>query len=427
MPQGTPLADADRNDASLASIPFVRRLVDGIAGVLELAHTVGLSHGAVEQQSIVIGRDGTPVLVGLGIGVNGFSHDQADLALLAINLLAKEPWSEPAPDNRFARAQQLPEHLANYTQRISGVLTRATDPDPSSHSPIAEFAEALRRGCPIFRRGPRAGRARRNLVAKHRVGETAGREGRGVRTGVRSARQPQPSSPRWPAGRYEGRAVGSRLRVISPGHVRRRAGGFPRSSLPRHPGTSCHRSSSEGLPEEFIDAIAPQFEVKPVKKGVPPMLVLIVGLVGIAFLLAVARMATSDHRQLAARLQKRLDRRTIREGRERAGPDAASAPAAVGKRSAARSSLPPYHAATRPPRNASPAPTVSTTSIGQAGSSITASPRTSTAPSEPQVMIVAFRSNRSLSMDAAAAMAWRSVIEDGAGPLLRGDSQLTRQ
>ena len=48
----------------------------------------------------------------------------------------------------------------------------------------------------------------------------------------------------------------------------------------------------EGLPQEFIDAIAPQFEVKPVKKGVPPMLVLIVGLVGIAFLLAVARMAT---------------------------------------------------------------------------------------------------------------------------------------
>ena len=55
VPPGTPLADAVRNDASPASIPFVQRLVDGIAGVLELAHSVGLSQGAVERQSIVIG------------------------------------------------------------------------------------------------------------------------------------------------------------------------------------------------------------------------------------------------------------------------------------------------------------------------------------------------------------------------------------
>jgi hypothetical protein len=49
---------------------------------------------------------------------------------------------------------------------------------------------------------------------------------------------------------------------------------------------------TEGLPQELIDLIAPQFEVKPVKKGVPPLLVMIVGFVGIAFLLALARMVT---------------------------------------------------------------------------------------------------------------------------------------
>jgi hypothetical protein len=50
---------------------------------------------------------------------------------------------------------------------------------------------------------------------------------------------------------------------------------------------------TRGLPEEFLRAIAPQFEVKPVTKArLNPMFVMIVGCVGIAFLLALAGLIT---------------------------------------------------------------------------------------------------------------------------------------
>jgi hypothetical protein len=46
---------------------------------------------------------------------------------------------------------------------------------------------------------------------------------------------------------------------------------------------------TRGLPEEFLRSIAPQFELKPnTKPRMNPMFVMIVGCVGIAFLLALA-------------------------------------------------------------------------------------------------------------------------------------------
>jgi len=292
VPPGTPLADAVRNDASPASIPFVQRLVDGIAGVLELAHSVGLSHGAVERQSIVIGRDGSPVLIGLGIGVNGFSHDQADLALLAINLLAQEPWSEPAPDNGVARAQQLRAHLANYTERISGVLARATDPDPSERFPsIAEFAkrfaEAVQYSAEdLVQAGQDAVSSQNTELAKLLAEKAAAYapESEALANLNHRLRGGLPVATRGSLSVAGFESPNPAMADAVPGLSSVESPATPRNQLPPE--------LLEGLPQEFIDAIAPQFEVKPIKKGVPPMLVLIVGLVGIAFLLAVARMAT---------------------------------------------------------------------------------------------------------------------------------------
>ena len=49
---------------------------------------------------------------------------------------------------------------------------------------------------------------------------------------------------------------------------------------------------TQGLPQEFLDAIAPQFNVKPVKKGMNPLFVLIIGGGGVVLLLAIAGLAT---------------------------------------------------------------------------------------------------------------------------------------
>ena len=51
-------------------------------------------------------------------------------------------------------------------------------------------------------------------------------------------------------------------------------------------------SSTEGLPPEFLETIASQFAVKPVKKGMHPLLILMMGAAGVILLLAIAGVAT---------------------------------------------------------------------------------------------------------------------------------------
>jgi hypothetical protein len=291
LPPGQSLANSVRDDASLASIPSVRRLVGVVSGVLSLAHEVGLSHGAVSARSIVIQPGGPAVLTGLGIGGKGFAQDQVDLALVAINLLADEPWVEQSADPS-PRGQQLRKHLSNYTERISGVLTRATDPDPAErYSTIAEFAkqfgEAVQFSCEdLVQAGQDAISSQNTELAKLLASKAAlydpGAEalanlsfrlhgGTAFATNgappIFTVDSPVPAMP----GTLPG------LTLVNPADTMR-------NQLPPE--------LTEGLPQELIDLIAPQFEVKPVKKGVPPLLVMIVGFVGIAFLLALARMVT---------------------------------------------------------------------------------------------------------------------------------------
>jgi hypothetical protein len=291
VPPGRMLADAVRDDASLSSIPSVRRLVEVVSGVLALTHEVGLSHGSISGKSIAIGSNGAPVLTGLGIGGKGFTQDQADLALLVINLLESEPWNEQAADP-LRRADQLREHLGNYTDRISGVLARATHPDPAErYSSIADFAkqfgEAVQfSGEDLVQAGQDAISSQNAELAKLLAEKAAAydpnsdalanlnhrlRGGLPLATNGAQAMSnldsPIPALPGTPSG----------LTPVDPA-------ANMRNQLPPE--------LTEGLPQELIDLIAPQFEVKPVKKGVPPLLVMIVGFVGIAFLLALARMVT---------------------------------------------------------------------------------------------------------------------------------------
>jgi hypothetical protein len=291
VPPGRTLADSVGEDVSLASIPSIRRLIHGVSGVLSLAHAVGLSHGALSAQSIVVDPNGALVLTGLGIEGTGVAQDQVDLALVAINLLATEPWTEQGAEPS-RRAIQLREHLSNYTERISGVLTRATDPDPAERYPtIAEFAkqfgEAVQFSCEDLAQAGQEAISAQNFELARLLAEKA------------AAYDPTAEALANLNYRLHGGtafvANGLQSKVIAESPVQVSPGTIP-VLAPADPAAAMRNQLppelTEGLPQELIDLIAPQFEVKPVKKGVPPMFVMIVGFVGIAFLLALVRMVT---------------------------------------------------------------------------------------------------------------------------------------
>jgi len=291
VPPGRMLADAVRDDASLTSIPSVRRLVVVVSGVLALAHEVGLSHGSVSATSIVVGSSGAPVLTGLGIGGKGFAQDQFDLALVVIDLLADDPWVEHAADPA-RRGEQLREHLGNYTDRISEVLARSTHPDPAErYSSIAEFAKQFAEavqysGEDLVQAGQDAISAQNAELAKL-LAEKAATYDPNSEALANLNHRLRGGLPFATNGAQSMSNVDFAIPAMP---------GTPPGLTPADPATNMRNQLppelTEGLPQELIDLIAPQFEVKPVKKGVPPLLVMIVGFVGIAFLLALARMVT---------------------------------------------------------------------------------------------------------------------------------------
>ena len=291
IPAGTPLAVASRDTGTQVSIPEVRRLIEVVGGALELAHAVGLSHGAIAAHSIVTGPGGAPVLTGLGIGGKGFAQDQADLALVTVNLLAGEPWNERAADSQ-RRAQQFREHLSNYTERISGVLCRATDPDPAERfASMAEFvkrfAEAVQFSCEDLVQAGQDAISSQNVDLARLMTDKAAMYDPDSEALANLNHRLRGGLPFATNGAHAITTLDAPVPTLP---------GAPLGLAPVDPAASMRNQLppelTEGLPQELIDLIAPQFEVKPVKKGVPPLLVMIVGIVAIAFLLALARMVT---------------------------------------------------------------------------------------------------------------------------------------
>jgi hypothetical protein len=296
IPEGEPLSRAAASDQSWSSIAGVRKLVDVIGGALQIAHDVGLSHGAINQDSIVVDSTGKPILTGFGIDGKGFSRDQADLALVAIELLGGRSWVEPTrsmddiagPD--LTRAQRVRDFLDGCTERVTAVLARATDLDPADrYSSIAEFVkqfdEAVRFSADelveaAFQAKPMSPEMARLIADKAAAYDPANENlrllnmqlGGGSSFGLSTG-----SSFLHPPGVAPADPLRLSVPVVEPTRA-------PISHLPPE--------LTEGLPPEFLETIAPQFAVKPVKKGMHPLFILMMGIVGVILLLAVAGMAT---------------------------------------------------------------------------------------------------------------------------------------
>jgi hypothetical protein len=296
VPDGEPLAHAAATDPSWSSITRVRALTDTIGGALQIAHDVGLSHGAITPETIVIGPAGKPVLAGFGIDGKGFSRDQADLALVAIQLLAGRPWVEPAgamddvagPD--LTRAQRVRDFLESCTERVTTVLARATDLDPADRYPsiaefVTQFDEAVRFSADELVEAAFQARSMSpemaRLIADKAAAYDPGNENLRLLNIQLSGGSPFGSSAGGsildPVGAPPADPFRVSMPVAEPAQT-------PRSFLPPE--------LTEGLPPEFLETIAPQFAIKPVKKGMHPLFIMAMGVVGVILLIAIAGMAT---------------------------------------------------------------------------------------------------------------------------------------
>jgi hypothetical protein len=295
-PVGKPLSQASASDPSWSSVTGVRTLIDTIGGVLQIAHDVGLSHGAINAETIVINPAGKPILTGFGIDGQGFARDQADLSLVAIELLGGRAWVEPAvpiddvAGHDLARAQQVRDFLDTCTERVTTVLAKATDPDPADRYPsIAEFVKAF------------------DEAVRFSADELVDAAFQAMATTPEMARLIADKAATYDPGNDNLKLLNLQLNGGS--HFATAAGaGFPnpagiasadplRVPMPVLEQNPAQRSLlppelTEGLPPEFLETIASQFTVKPVKKGMHPLFILMMGAAGVILLLAIAGVAT---------------------------------------------------------------------------------------------------------------------------------------
>jgi hypothetical protein len=296
VPDGDPLSQATASDQSWSSIAGVRKLVDTIGRALQIAHDIGLSHGAINQDSIFIDSTSKPILTGFGIDGKGFSRDQADLALVAIELLGGRSWVEPpgamddvaGPD--VSRAQRVRDFLDGCTERVAAVLARATDLDPADRYPsmaefVTQFEEAIRFSADELVEAAFQARAMSPDMARLIADKAAAYDpaNENLKLLKMQLGGGSPFGPSAGSTLLDPRSAAplDPLRLSVPVVEPHRA---PISHLPAE--------LTEGLPPEFLETIAPQFAVKPVKKGMHPLFVLMMGVVGLILLLAVAGVAT---------------------------------------------------------------------------------------------------------------------------------------
>jgi hypothetical protein len=298
LPDGAPLADSI--GAGPWSIGQVRNLVTSIGSALQIAHEIGLSHESITPATVFLRADGSPLLAGLGIAGREPARDQADLARLAIDLLAERPWVEPefeSDDQSAVRAERMRESLSTSTMRVVKVLSRASDPDPDQRFAslaafVAEFTTAIQLSAEDLVHGAYEAISARNPELAQLLSDKADAYDPGCENLVLLKIQLRGGSPfeqtahaliADPSGEATLAPELGNIEPVVPTPAFD-LGGRAHSLLPPE--------LTQGLPQEFLDAIAPQFQAKPVKKGMNPMLVLAMGGAGMLLLLAAAGLAT---------------------------------------------------------------------------------------------------------------------------------------
>ena len=106
-------------------ISAVRDAISSLAGVLQIAHELGLAHGTIGMDTIYRRADGKMVLLGLGVASTDPAADQKGLAIVAAELLAGRRWVDSA--NPIAENGHSPT-VARIPERLHRARRKRLDP-----------------------------------------------------------------------------------------------------------------------------------------------------------------------------------------------------------------------------------------------------------------------------------------------------------
>ena len=293
---GSPLPEPSAQP--LLPVLAVVTIIGAAAAGLQTAHDAGLSHGALSVDSIVEAKAGSYAVAGVGLAGQGAAQDQRDLAEIAIVLVAGRRWQESAISadvsiaEKVARAQRLREQLSGVTERVVNVVLRATEPEPTDRFNsvtefAAHFAEAVRFSGEDLVHAAFESISARNVELARLLAAKAALYGPTTEGLTLLNLQLQGGSPFGPVSVVGGAIPAPTMppelaqSLVQPGPT---APGGLSGAIPSE--------LTQGLPPEFLETIAPQFEAVKPKRGIHPMFVLIIGGVVVVFLLLVAALGT---------------------------------------------------------------------------------------------------------------------------------------
>jgi hypothetical protein len=298
----------------------VCQVVQTIAIGLQTAHSRRVSHGRISADMIRLVSSGAAVLDGLGLNGRGASTDQRDLALTAVHMLRGAPWTLPVAKDadhiagRVVQAQAIRDALPSCTERLVTVLVRALEADAAARYPsIADFGNAFREAVTFSAEDLVHGAyeciSARNLEFAGVLYDRARQYdpscealtvlGMQLHGGSLFSGSQQPPVMPVPAPISLPPPPGFPQTVVPP--LPPSMPGMPTQMLAPQlllPPPQARTQSllppelAEGLPPEYLESVARQFEVAPTKKRTNSMLYLILGAVLMVGVMLVAVFLT---------------------------------------------------------------------------------------------------------------------------------------
>lgn len=330
--RSAPVVDSLASWKGEMSIRALGELVGSISEGLHVAHQRGLSHGSIRSSSILRYPSGAWALTGLGVMGQGPANDQYALALTAVNRIAARPWHEPdlsgypEQERAYHRGQRLREHLSTTTERVVNVLNKAMHLDPTQRYPdIAQFGadlvEQIRLSGEDLVHGAFEAISARNVELARVICDKAAAYNPDSENlailrlqlnggSVFGTGQPQSAGGGFPVASHEVAQIpiAGSYPVTESGEQATGSHGVSASLAPDSfpPGlvlppmqsqtgsqaVSLPAELTQGLPPEFLQMIAPQFQQTPVRKGMNPIFILALGGIGVVLLMLIAALVT---------------------------------------------------------------------------------------------------------------------------------------
>jgi hypothetical protein len=300
------LSVADSLADSVMTPATTRQLVREVGSALSTLHAAQMTHGAVSANAIAQRPDGAFMLFAPGLSGKRTSDDQRDLATTVIQLLTGKPWTAPestgdADMDGSLRSQSLRTAMPNITERLVSVLGKAVDLNPAVQYPsVGAFADAYEESVAYSAEDLAHGAFEAISASSPEIADLLYQRARdydpscelltvlGIQLHGGSLFEMASASAS--AAQMPGLMQAQSMTMSAPpvpGLV------LPPAAAPINPVTLIPAELTTGVPQEYLDAVAHQFAVEPVKPPrMNPMFIMILGGLGLIVLMLIAVLVT---------------------------------------------------------------------------------------------------------------------------------------